>query len=41
MLANVCFFILRLVVRRQEWYVFLEKQILQKGNGVVLNWMSP
>lgn len=39
--VNVCFLSPRLVVRRQEWSVFLEKQILLKGNGVVWSWMSP
>lgn len=30
----------RLVALRQEWFVFSEKQILPKGNGVAWNLMN-
>lgn len=36
----VIFDVLRLVVRKQEWYGFLEKLILLKESGAAWNWMN-
>lgn len=30
----------RLAALKQEWFVFLEKQTLPKGNGAAWNWMN-